>query len=445
MKKFQADVIIAGAGSAGCYLSMLLLDAGFRVIILEKRRLSDLGKHIDVFHMDEVRFKEFNIPLPEGKERFHYERSHTLWSPDLRTHFEVSYPFYVMHKPSFHQRMHRYVRARGGRILERAEVTGVLIEDGACAGVRGMAGRERFEARGRIVVDATGLKGAIRTRLPRDFGLETDGVTAEDSLFVCLEFRDRIKGDYPTGSNGYIHHKSFWNLGRSAKEVILGIGQPQSYAYAWQKHAEWREEYFGDPGRVVKRIQGSIPFRRSPLSLVGNGFMTVGDAACQNKPFSGEGVTSGFTACKIAAEVAVKALRAGDTSRNALWEYNVRYFRGQGAKFAAGLAQLPPTAELSSNDVNFLFKKGIIFNKSDFEELSLRYEVAMSAMKTILVSLRLLWGVIRGDFSSEGLGRLMKASGIGAKMKRHYIGYPDNPSRFEAWADKALALWREAR
>lgn len=445
MKKFQADVIVAGAGSAGCYFAMLLLDAGFRVIIFEKRRLSDLGKHIDVFHMDEVRFKEFNIPPPDGREKFHYERSHRLWSPDLSTHFEVAYPFYVMHKPSFHQRMHRSVRARGGRILERAEITGVIVEKGACAGVRGMAGRERFEARAGLVVDASGLKGAVRTRLPKELGVETDAVTPEDSLFVCLEFRDRIKGDYPTGSNGYIHYKSFWNLGRTEKEVILGIGQPKSYAHAWQKHAEWREEFFGDPGRLVKRVQGSIPFRRSPLSLVADGFMVVGDAACQNKPFSGEGVTSGFAACKIAAEVAAKALRAGDLSREALWEYNVRYFRGQGAKFAAGMAQLPPTAELSKSDVNFLFKKGIIFNKRDFEELSLNYEVSMSPLKTIIVSLRLLWGVIRGEFSSEGLGRLMKASGIGAKMKRHYLGYPDDPSRFEAWAEKALALWSEAR
>ena len=37
--------------------------------------------------------------------------------------------------------------------------------------------------------------------------------------------------------------------------------------------------------------------------------MVIGDAANHNKPFSGEGVTSGFTGARIAAEVAVTALR----------------------------------------------------------------------------------------------------------------------------------------
>ena len=56
--------------------------------------------------------------------------------------------------------------------------------------------------------------------------------------------------------------------------------------------------------------------------------MVMGDAAFQTKPFSGEGVTSSFTACQIAAEVAAQALGRGDVSRESLWDYNVRYFRG---------------------------------------------------------------------------------------------------------------------
>ena len=79
---------------------------------------------------------------------------------------------------------------------------------------------------------------------------------------------------------------------------------------------------------MLKRLQGKTPYRRSPYSLVGNGFMAMGDAAFQTKPFSGEGVTSSFTACQIAAEVATEALRRGDVSRESLWDYNVRYFRG---------------------------------------------------------------------------------------------------------------------
>jgi len=98
----------------------------------------------------------------------------------------------------------------------------------------------------------------------------------------------------------------------------------------------------------ARREARPTPFRRPPYSLVGNGFMVMGDAAFMTKPFSGEGVTSSSTACQIASEVASKALEKDDVRRPALWPYNVRYFQDQGAKFAGLLAQLPAAAELSA-------------------------------------------------------------------------------------------------
>ena len=75
--------------------------------------------------------------------------------------------------------------------------------------------------------------------------------------------------------------------------------------------------------------------------------MLIGDSANQNKPFSGEGVVSGFTAVAIAVDVADQALKQDDTSREALWDYNVPLpARPRVAKFAASMAQLPTVAEL---------------------------------------------------------------------------------------------------
>ena len=76
-------------------------------------------------------------------------------------------------------------------------------------------------------------------------------------------------------------HKAFWNKSYG-DDVVLGIGQPNNFEYAWDKLRAWREEYFGDPGKVVGRRQGPIPFTRTPYSLVGNGFMLIGDSANQN-------------------------------------------------------------------------------------------------------------------------------------------------------------------
>ena len=208
------------------------------------------------------------------------------------------------------QRMQGYAKDAGVKFIEKADVKDVLIENGALVGVSGTNGGEAFEARGKLVVDTSGLAGAVRTKLPDDFGVENQPVPPEKCLYVCLELRDDIPQGFPTGSNGYMFHKAFWNKSYG-DDVVLGIGQPHSFEYAWDKLREWREEYFGDPGKVVARRQGPIPFTRTPYSLVGNGFMLVGDSANQNKPFSGEGVTSGYTAVAIAVDVADQALQAG--------------------------------------------------------------------------------------------------------------------------------------
>lgn len=447
-QQLQTDVVVVGAGTSGCYFAWRLGQAGFRTTVLEKRRLEELGQHVDIFHMDEVRFDEFGVPLPTAEDGELIGRYPTglAWSPDLQVSNAVEYTFCVMHKPTFQRRMHGYVREVGGEILEQVTVTGPIIEDGRVAGVRATRDGEPLEVRGRIVVDASGINSIVRAHLPDNFcaenGVENDSIRDEDTLFVCLEFRDELRGDYPTGLNFYPFHKAFWNPSRGAG-AILGIGQPGSYEYAWQKHREWREEYFGDPGRVIQRKQGKTPYRRSPYSLVGNGFMVLGDAAFQTKPFSGEGVTSSFTAGRIAAEVAAEALRRGDVSRGALWDYNVRYFRDQGAKFASLFVQLPAAAELSRREVDFLFHRDVIFSGEDFRQMNLNYENEMGLGQTVSMALKLVGGVVGGRFSFASLKRLLGVSATAAKIKALYQRFPDDSAQFQTWVAEAKPLWGE--
>jgi digeranylgeranylglycerophospholipid reductase len=438
----EADVIVVGAGTAGCYYAWQMGKAGYKVLILEAKKLESLGKHIEIFHMDKIRFDEFGIPHPTPEELVHVEEVGYNWSPDLKVKQPVRYTIYVMVMPAFIQRMHAYAREAGAILLENAEVREVILEDGKLVGVTGKQGMEEFEARSRLVVDASGLAAAVRSRLPDEFGVENGRVPTKDCLFVCLEFREETPPGSLQGSNSYLFHKAFWNKSYG-EGAILGIGQPNSFEYAWQKHKEWREEYFGDPGRVIKRRQGVIPYHRPPFSLVGDGFLVIGDAANQNKPFSGEGVTSGFTACRIAAEVSIAALQKGDLSLETLWPYNVRYFRGQGAKFAGGLAQLPVAVELTRADVNYLFRHNIIFSSADFEEMNRDYEIHIGTGKLIKIGIYLLWGVVTGQFSFNSLKKFLSASGKSGQIKSHYLSYPESPAGFPAWAAEAKRLWEE--
>jgi flavin-dependent dehydrogenase len=441
-KQYAADIIVVGAGTAGCLFAWRMAERGYQVLVLEKKLLSELGRAIEIFHMGEDQFELFDIPHPEPPELIHTETVGYTYSPDLSVCLPVRGTFYVMNMPAFMQRMQGYAKDAGVVFLEKASVDDVLVENNVLTGVSGTHADEIFEARAKLVVDASGLAGAVRTKLPDDFGVENKPVPPEKCLYVCLELRDDIPQGFPTGSNGYMFHKAFWNKSYG-DDVVLGIGQPYSFEYAWDKLREWREEYFGDPGKVVARRQGPIPFTRTPYSLVGNGFMLIGDSANQNKPFSGEGVTSGFTGVAIAVDVADEALKQDNTSSEALWAYNACYQHGQGAKFAASMAQLPTVAELPRNDVNYLFRKGIIFTSADFEELGEKYEMTFTTGKMIKIALGLVWGVLTGQFSLKSLRKFLKASKIAGQAKAHYLQFPDDPAGFDAWVAQAKLLWGE--
>jgi len=286
------------------------------------------------------------------------------------------------------------------------------------------------------------MGGAVRTKLPAAFGVETDPISSDDALFVILQYRDDIEGDHPTGLNFYPFHKAFCNPSYG-DGAILGIGQPGSYERAERIHREFLAERFPHKHRLVRTERGPTPFRRPPYSLVGNGFMVMGDAAFMTKPFSGEGVTSSSTACQIASEVASKALEKDDVRRPALWPYNVRYFQDQGAKFAGLLAQLPAAAELSRRDVSFLFQQDIVFSGEDFRQMNADFETHMSAGKLASMAAKLLWGVASGAFSPASLKRLLGALSVSGRIRAAYERYPETFEGFEDWLTQVRPLWGE--
>ncbi|MGQ9723327.1 MAG: hypothetical protein ACUVXA_18645, partial [Candidatus Jordarchaeum sp.] len=160
---------------------------------------------------------------------------------------------------------------------------------------------------------------------------------------------------------------------------------------------------------------------------------------------SGEGVSSGFTGCKIASEIAERALEKGDVSNESLWEYNVRYFTDQGAKFAALMAQLPAAATLTRSDVNYLFDANVVFNGEDFSQINRCFEVKSSIGKTLGTLGKLLIGVIKGGLRRESLGKLIAVQKISSKLRNLYENYPENPQKIDEWILKVEPLWTASR
>lgn len=445
----SCDALVVGAGTAGTYFAWLLAQRGHKVILLERDAPGEVGRRLDIFHFDSVRFAEFGVaePAPDSEELVAVHADGRAFSPDGSVAKLAEYGFHVMRLPTFIERLHAMAKEAGVRFFYGSEFLEPLVEGGKLAGVRARAGGEEVSLRARLTADASGIPAVVRTALPPSLGVETFRPGPGDLLYVVLRYIrwKEPRALRPRGLNLWPHAKVFCNPSYTEEEAILGVGQPESYERAEEALAAFLEERSFPPFETVKVERGVTPYRRPPYSLVGEGFVCLGDAACITKPFSGEGITAAWTLDAIAAGVAGRALAGGGApSLESLWDINARYFRDQGAKFAGLLAQLPGAAGVTAGEMGYLFEKDVVFSGPDITAVSRDYELRLSAWKAARMAGWLAWGLASGRFSASSLRDLLASVVYSDRVARHYRAYPRDPGGFPAWKEKAAALWGAA-
>jgi flavin-dependent dehydrogenase len=439
MKDLRADVIIAGAGTTGTYVAWRMAAAGYRCLVFEKERLDHLGTSIGPFHMEEVAFQRHGIPLPRGDELLHTARTITL-HPRVGAGVTARLTTLVVDKPRFLQRLHTYAGRAGAELIEEAEITELLLEKGSLIGVRARHATGDRVARGRLLVDASGIDGVLRTRMPTSPGFENDPILARDTLLVAMETWRGIAGELGPDIHSYLHAQG-WYAPASSDTTIVGVGMPASAEGARRRLRAFAAELPFE-GEVVSATGGRVPYRRPPYSLVDHGLLVIGDAAFMNRPFSGEGVSSALTACGIAVEVAAAALDRDDLSRETLWPYNTRYFREQGARFAFLMAVLPALVSLADDELDFIFSVPGLMSEAGIQALNLEHELRGTSMRRAW--LPLLRGIGDGELHLGSLAHIAGMGIVASRLKSLYRRYPEDAAGLEPWRCKVAPLWRAA-
>ncbi|MHA1784943.1 MAG: NAD(P)/FAD-dependent oxidoreductase [Candidatus Helarchaeota archaeon] len=444
----MSDVLIVGAGTAGIYFGSLMAKKSHSVTIIERDPREKIGERLEIFHIDSIRFEQFGIHPPnEGtRELISIWEEGKAHSPDGTMSKTIKYGFHVMRFPEFIQRMITLAELDGVKFIFKCKFIDVLFENGKMTGVIAEKGGKKIKLRARIIIDASGTSAVVRTNLPPEHGVETFKLGQDDVLYVVLRYIrwKNVNDPHPTGLNLWPLQKVFCNPSHDPNGAILGIGQPKSFDTSEIVLKEFLESSNFPPFEVDKIERGITPYRRPPYSLVGDSFICIGDSACITKPFSGEGVTASWTLCKIAAEVANEALKNdGYITRDLLWEINVQYFRDQGAKFAENFAQLPGAANITANEMNYLFRKDIIFGEKELVELNRDFEMKLSKGKTLKIFGNMLWGLLSRNFSRKNLFGLIGSLGIAGKIRKHYEKFPEDITQFDTWVKKASKLWRK--
>lgn len=450
----KTEVLIVGAGTAGVYMSWLLAKQGISVLLIDKDARNEVGKRLDVIHFETDRFENSGIPMPkEGMpEYLGTHTSSTINSPDFKTKVTVRALQTIMRLSPFLQRMYGIIEKDGATlkfnhlfkelVFEKDKIIGCILES---------EGKE-IEIHCRVIIDASGTSAAIRTSLPPEYGIETFKLGPNDVMHVLLQYIRWKKPEepHPSVENSYIYYQAWFGPSLTEDGAILGIGQGGSYEKAEKARKILLEKANFPPYEIIKKERGITPYRRPIYSLVGNGIVCIGDAACLTYPFSGHGVTATWNLCKIVAKVLGNALKQEEyISRELLWDINVEYFKDQGAKFAGLLTQLSGILNMSEEEWNYLLEKDLIYKSGEVEEEipepNKEYEEEMSLGDMLKFLAKLISGILGRRLSYKNVKQLLGANSLAGKIKKHYELFPKNPNEFNDWLVVAKTLWSQKK
>ncbi len=341
------DVVVVGAGTAGCYAAATVAREGYDVVIIERKSEDEAG-HIACG--DALKGAD---AFPDSIPKAQIEPAFTNTGVD-HGRFEIPQEDTVLEIPVPGELAvidrHEY----GQLIIEGAENAGAEIhydtvvqnvtqdDDGRVTGVEAIrrGDPQRYDAD--LVIDAAGSLSVLQDHV--DFSESTFDTNVNYTHF-CSAYREIVHVEEPVEWDDALVFKPteraagyLWYFPRTDTEINAGLGfqmteEPMQLVEDLKRDLENRAEFAG--AEVDDKLGAALPTRRPYDSAVHPGYMAVGDAAGHVNPTTGGGIAGAAYAGKYAAEAAVEGLETGDVSEKTLWEYNERVMDHFGARYAA--------------------------------------------------------------------------------------------------------------
>ena len=437
----SADVVIAGAGVAGCLAARDLARKGYGVVVLEKGSRELLG-HDWWDTLETNIFDTVDIPAPgpqELKGSFTFD-IHTPLGPTGVT--TVMPPSRVnIDRAILARRLVKYAEEAGAEIRFNSPAISPVLEDGSVAGARAAApdGSE-YEIPASLTLDATGHAGALRSRLPKNWGIETR-LRREDFVTCYREIREDttggagksilIIGDGPGAQWVARNEPGFVDV---LACVMDGRGRRDPREMVTELAAR-------DGGVGEKVVRGGyserIPVRRGLDCFTAPGFMIAGDSASMANPLNGSGVSTALHAASMAAKTADRAFRRGRFDAETLWPYNVEYKRTRDGKFAKLYMFQKFVSSEPVENFHLMLERNIMPSANTWE-----MEDGMSPAAGLGALPRLFSLAERPDF----LARLLFTFHLVFRLEEHYGNFPRSyhPRAFRRWVRRTRRLLRMA-
>ena len=444
------DVIVVGAGTAGCLAAKTTAEAGLKVCLVERKRREEIGEKICGDALGEHHLKRVGLEKPQGSELEKRIEGIKIYSPDLETVFTVVYEDYVgylLNRRLFGQWLLKKALDRGATLLDSTQCLEPIMEKNFATGVlaKNLKTAENIRLKAEVVVDASGFLAVIRRKLRKEMGIENE--VANEDVEACYREIRQLKQEAENTKycEMYLNQKVTpggytWVFYKGRARVNAGLGvcmrgkfpNPRNQFY---KHILNKPLFEGS--LLLNGGAWYDPTRRPLDNMVGNGVAILGDAACLVNPIHGGGIGPSMLSGYLSGKTIVEALEQGDVSQRSLWSYNRNYMAMYGTK-QAGLDVFRMLL-LTSRDEDLSYgMKYKLLTEEDVLKAGLGEEFHLRITET---AKRVFRGLKRIRF----LNKLRLTVNLMRQVKAHYKSYPENPEDFEKWSVKREALFREAR
>ncbi|UCE38184.1 MAG: NAD(P)/FAD-dependent oxidoreductase [Thermoplasmata archaeon] len=288
------DVVVVGAGPAGCVAARYAAEKGASTIIIDRKR--EIGKPVRCAEVvagtlpSSFGMKNSSEWLVNEAHYFNF-----VSSKGRVVKIKTSpYVGYVLNRDAFEKELLWMAADQGAELLLGKTVTGIDSK-----GV--VMGDETIETKTIIAADG------VDSRIGRLAGIKTRGKLgvlgscAQHTLVNidvdpdCLEFY--LGSKFAEGGYGWVFPKN-----KGEANVGVGILRPHSQGAYGVLEKFVRQKF--PSGRSIRFLSGCVPSTLPPNECVSKNVVVIGDAARQVNPFTGAGIANAFVAGKIAGEIA---------------------------------------------------------------------------------------------------------------------------------------------
>lgn len=434
------DLLVAGAGAAGCALAAKAAECGARVLLLERNAAPGEGRDW-IIDMSFDTFDKARVPRPSADEVFS-EPAHTFLVTEDRSCMLPLHtsPLVPVRNVPYLAKLKDWAVTSGATVRTGCEARQLILEGGMARGAVVSSGGRDEPVRALVTADCTGIAGTLRMQAPASWGISEE-LRGEDIVLARRETRridtgaaraaqaegfmtDGFRLDRTAFQGAYSVETCFLDLDRGFVDILVGV-KPGSGPTA--------DEHFGamldERPYIGEKVFGDgapIPVRRPLDAFTGEGLVVLGDSACQVIPAHGSGAASAMIAADCCAPAVLNAIRKGRADREALWGYNYDFMTRRGAMLAYYDVVRRQTEAFGAQVVERMIKSGVMGADEVYTGLTLnRPKIGLAVIASK-----------RGAYKVAEILPALAGAGIrGELARRHYMHYPPvhRPGRLEDW------------